>query len=410
MNAFESILVAIGALRTNLMRSALTMLGIIIGVAAVIAMLTVGAGAQKEVDQQIAALGSNLFMVMSGAHRRGGARMASGARARLTEGDAQALKDEIPEVAAAAPTMRGSVQVVVGNNNWSTTVQGVDQDYLVARNWVVREGRMMDPREMRSGAKVALLGHTVAEELFGAGNVIGQPLRVNNVPFEVVGVLGAKGQTMTGQDQDDVIMVPLATARTRILGKSRSVAGAVHVIMVSVREEWMMDDVERQIDEVLRQRHRIRPEQDDPFYIRNMSEMMETRAEASQVFNMLLAAVASVSLLVGGIGIMNIMLVSVTERTREIGLRRAVGAKAKDILVQFLIEAVTLCTIGGVAGVILAVAFTYGVAAVAGWPMLLQWQVVILAVVFSAVIGVFFGYYPARKAASQDPIEALRYE
>ena len=410
MNALESILVAIGALKTNLMRSSLTMLGIIIGVAAVIAMLTVGAGAQKEVDQQIASLGSNLLLVMSGAHNSRGVRMASGARARLTEADAQALKEEIPEITAAAPTMRGSAQVVVGNNNWSTTVQGVDQDYMLARNWVVSEGRMMDAREMRSGAKVALLGHTVAEALFGAGNVVGQSVRVNNVPFEVVGVLGAKGQTMTGQDQDDVVMVPLDTARTRILGRSRSVAGAVHVIMVSVREEWMMDDVQRQIDEVLRQRHRIRPDQEDAFTVRNMSEMMETRAEASQVFNMLLAAVASVSLLVGGIGIMNIMLVSVTERTREIGLRRAVGAKAKDILVQFLVEAVTLCTIGGIAGVILAVAFTFGVAAVAGWPMLLQWQVVLLAVVFSAVIGVFFGYYPARKAAMQDPIEALRYE
>ena len=282
-------------------------------------------------------------------------------------------------------------------------MQGIDNDYIVARNWVVTEGQLFEPREIRSGAKVVLLGHTVAEELFGEANVIGQTVRLNNVPFRVVGVLGPKGQTMNGQDQDDVVMVPLTTARGRLIGHSRSVAKAVHVIMVSVAEAEMMDDVEQQMTQLLRQRHRIRADQEDTFRIRNMSEMVETRAEASRVFNMLLAAVASVSLVVGGIGIMNIMLVSVTERTREIGLRRAVGAKARDILTQFLVEAVTLCTLGGAAGVLLAVLIAYGTAEVTGWPVALQWEIIVLAVVFSAAIGVFFGFYPARKAANQNP-------
>ncbi len=410
MNVLESMLVAIIALRTNLMRSLLTMLGIIIGVAAVITMVAMGSGAQQEVDQQIAALGTNLFMVTRGYSRDHGARRAAGTRVRLTEDDARMLKEQIPEIVAAAPTMRGSVQAVIGNTNWATTVQGIDNDYIVARNWVVTEGREFDPREVRTGAKVVLLGHTVAEELFGESNVIGQTIRLNNVPFRITGVLSQKGQTMNGQDQDDVVMVPLATARGRLIGHSQSVPKAVHVIMVSVAEAGMMDDVEQQMTQLLRQRHRIRADQEDTFRIRNMSEMVETRAETSRVFNMLLAAVASVSLVVGGIGIMNIMLVSVTERTREIGLRRAVGARSRDILTQFLVEAVTLCTLGGAVGVLRAVLISYGTAEVTGWPVALQWEVIVLAVVFSAAIGVFFGFYPARKAANQNPIEALRYE
>ncbi|HJL52304.1 MAG TPA: FtsX-like permease family protein, partial [Arenicellales bacterium] len=300
--------------------------------------------------------------------------------------------------------------IVLGNLNWSTTVQGIDQDYMIARNWRIREGRMFEPAELQSGAKVVLLGATVARELFGEADAIGQMLRMNKVPFTVVGVLGAKGQSMSGSDQDDIVMVPIATARARLLGRHRGVAKAVSVIMVSIEKDWMMDDAEEQIKQVIRQRHRIREDQDDTFSIRNMSEMVETRAETRRVFNMLLAAVASVSLVVGGIGIMNIMLVSVTERTREIGLRRAVGAKAKDILTQFLIEAVMLCIFGGVVGVTLAIVVSYSAAELANWPVSIEWQVVGLALLFSAVIGVFFGFYPARKAANQDPIEALRYE
>ena len=410
MSLFESILVAITALRTNLMRSILTMLGIIIGVAAVITMVAMGAGAQQEIDRQIASLGSNLFMVVPGTSHNRGARTASGSRMRLTEDDARALKQQIPEVIAAAPTMRGGTHIVLGNLNWSTTVQGIDQDYMIARNWRIREGRMFEPAELQSGAKVVLLGATVARELFGEADAIGQMLRMNKVPFTVVGVLGAKGQSMSGSDQDDIVMVPIATARARLLGRHRGVAKAVSVIMVSIEKDWMMDDAEEQIKQVIRQRHRIREDQDDTFSIRNMSEMVETRAETRRVFNMLLAAVASVSLVVGGIGIMNIMLVSVKERTREIGLRRAVGAKAKDILTQFLIEAVMLCIFGGVVGVTLAIVVSYSAAELANWPVSIEWQVVGLALLFSAVIGVFFGFYPARKAANQDPIEALRYE
>ena len=406
----ELLRVALEALRVNLMRSVLTMLGIIIGVAAVIAMVTVGAGAQAEIDRQISSLGSNLFMVMSGARSRGGVRSASGSEARLTVADARALKAEIPEIIAAAPTMRGVAQVVVGNTNWSTTIQGIDNEYLVARGWQVDEGRDLEPQEIRSGGKVALLGSRVATELFGAANALGQTVRIKNVPFVVVGTLLEKGQSSMGSDQDDIVMIPLEAARGRVLGRSGPRSDTVSVIFVSVAEGWMMDDVERQMAEVLRQRHRVRAGADDPFAIRNMSEIVETRAEARQVFNMLLAAVASVSLVVGGIGIMNIMLVSVTERTREIGLRMAVGAKGRDILLQFLVEAVTLCLIGGVLGILCALVITFGIARVAEWPVLLQWPVVVLALGFSAAIGIFFGFYPARKAAAKDPIEALRTE
>ena len=406
----ELLRVALEALRVNLMRSVLTMLGIIIGVAAVIAMVTVGAGAQAEIDRQISSLGSNLFMVMSGTRSRGGVRTASGSEMRLTVADARALKAEIPEIVAAAPTMRGVGQVVVGNTNWSTTIQGIDNEYLVARGWQIDEGRDLEPQEIRSGSKVALLGSRVATELFGAANALGQTVRIKNVPFVVVGTLLEKGQSSMGSDQDDIVMIPLAAARGRVLGRSGPRSDAVSVIFVSVAEGWMMDDVERQMGEVLRQRYRVRAGADDPFAIRNMSEIVETRAEARQVFNMLLAAVASVSLVVGGIGIMNIMLVSVTERTREIGLRMAVGAKGRDILLQFLVEAVTLCLIGGVLGILSALVITFGIARIAEWPVLLQWPVVVLALGFSAAIGIFFGFYPARKAAAKDPIEALRTE
>lgn len=410
MSLIELFRVALDALRVNLMRSVLTMLGIVIGVAAVIAMVAVGAGAQAEIDRQIASLGSNLFMVNSGSSNRGGVRGASGSGRRLTLADASALKDEIPEIVASAPVLRGSAQVIVGNTNWSTNVHGINNDYLVARGWNIDSGREFEPSEIRSGEKVVLLGATVLNELFGESDAIGQTVRVKNVPFTVIGTLGAKGQSSMGWDQDDLVMIPIAAAQGRVLGKPGHRSDAVGVVFVSVDQAWMMDDAEEQMAQVLRQRHRLGPDQSDTFTIRNMSEIVETRAQARQVFNMLLAAVASVSLVVGGIGIMNIMLVSVTERTREIGLRRAVGAKAVDIRRQFLVEAVTLCLIGGALGIVIALVITLGIAAIADWPVLVQWPEIVLAFGFSGLIGIFFGFYPARKAAAKDPIEALRTE
>ena len=410
MSLFELVRVAFDALRVNMLRSVLTMLGIVIGVSAVIAMVTVGAGARAEVDRQMQALGSNLLMIRSGSRWFGGARTAAGSTESLTVDDTRALKEGIPEIVAAASTNRGSAQVVVGNLNWSTTIYGIDGDYLIARNWEIAQGREFEPREFRNGAKVALLGNTVVKELFGAGNVVGQAIRIKNVPFTVVGALKAKGQSSGPWDQDDTVMVPFKTAEGRVIGKSRSRTGAVRAIYVSVGNSRAMDDVEQEIAEILRQRHRIGPDQQDTFSIRNMTEMVETRAEAKQTFNMLLAAVASVSLVVGGIGIMNIMLVSVTERTREIGLRMAVGAKERDIMLQFLVEAVTLCLAGGLLGIVIALTVTVGIAEVAGWPVLVQWPIIFIAMAFSGAIGVFFGFYPARKAAAKDPIEALRSE
>ncbi len=410
MSLFELVRVAFDALRVNMLRSVLTMLGIVIGVSAVIAMVTVGAGAQAQVDRQMQALGSNLLMIRSGSRWFGGARTAAGSTESLTVDDTRALKEGIPEIVAAASTNRGSAQVVVGNLNWSTTIYGIDGDYLIARNWEIAQGREFEPREIRNGAKVALLGDTVVKELFGAGNVVGQAIRIKNVPFTVVGALKAKGQSSGPWDQDDTVLVPFKTAEGRVIGKSRSRTGAVRAIYVSVGEARAMDDVQQEIAEILRQRHRIGPDQQDTFSIRNMTEMVETRAEAKQTFNMLLAAVASVSLVVGGIGIMNIMLVSVTERTREIGLRMAVGAKERDIMLQFLVEAVTLCLAGGLIGIVVALTVTVGVAEIAGWPVLVQWPIIFIAMAFSAAIGIFFGFYPARKAAAKDPIEALRTE
>jgi putative ABC transport system permease protein len=409
VNLFEALVVAVNALRANRLRSVLTMLGIIIGIAAVITMVTLGAGAQRQIDAQIAALGSNVLVVFPGAGRERGARTAAGTRIRLTEGDAAALRREIPDLVAAAPTIRGQAQIVQGNENWATTVQGIDGDFLVARDWRLAEGREFEPREIRSGAKVVLLGATVAEALFGESRAIGQTVRVGSVPFRVTGILERKGQNMWGGDQDDVVMMPLAAARSRVLGQDPSVPTGVGLILVSVRDAQSMPAVEEQVEAVLRQRHRVRGS-DNPFNVQNMSEMLETRAEAGRVFNLLLAAVASVSLLVGGIGIMNIMLVSVTERTREIGLRRAVGARPRDILVQFLVEAVVLCSLGGCLGIAAALLLTFGLATLTELPVALDPGVMALAVLFSAAIGVFFGYYPAQRAARQDPIVALRHE
>jgi putative ABC transport system permease protein len=401
---------ALRALRLNVLRSVLTTLGIIIGVGAVIIMVSVGAGAEARVDNLISSLGSNLLMVLPGSGTAGGVRLGAGTVPTITEDDAEAIQSEIPMVEASAPSVRGTAQVVFGNLNWSTLVYGVTPEYLKVREWEITTGRAFTDQEVKGAAKVALLGQTVVENLFPGGNPVGQVIRITRVPFEVVGLLKSKGQTLMGRDQDDAIFIPLSTAKKRVLGGRYLGGKAVAVIFVKVREAGLVSEAERQVKQLLRQRHRLRPDQDDDFFIRNISEFLEARAQSSRAMALLLAAVASVSLIVGGIGIMNIMLVSVTERTREIGLRLAIGARGRDILTQFLIEAVTLSLIGGLIGIALGVGGAVAMSMFGEWPMIVEINSVILAFGFAAAVGVFFGFYPARKAARLDPIEALRYE
>ena len=405
--AFRSAIAAIGA---NALRSLLTMLGIVIGVAAVIAMVAIGSGARNLVDRQIRSLGANLAIVTPGNVTQGGARLGAGASSTLTDEDAAAIKREIEGVTAAAPFVRGSAQAVAGGSNWGTTVYGVDNDYFVAREWEVESGRGFDPEEVRRGEIVALIGRTVARNLFGEEDPHERMIRVRNVPFKVVGVMASKGQSAFGQDQDDVIFVPLDAGRRRVIGRNYAKDRSVGSIFVKFENEQdIVPGIER-TTALLRQRHRIVADQEDDFSIRNLTEIAQTASASANTLSMLLAAVAAVSLLVGGIGIMNIMLVSVTERTREIGLRLAVGARPRDILGQFLIEATTLATIGGAIGVALGVGAARAIASAAGWPSLVAPQAVAIAVVFSALVGIFFGFYPARRAAKLDPIEALRRE
>ncbi len=410
MTLLQSARIAVRALRVNKLRSALTMLGIIIGVGAVIAMVSVGAGAQARVAEQIQSLGSNLIIVLSGSVTSGGIRMGHGSQLTITEDDAAALAREVPAVQVAAPSMRGTAQVVYGNLNWSTVIQGVTPDYLEARDWPVVAGRAFSAEDVEGATKVALLGQTTAVNLFGEADPLGQIIRIKKVPFTVIGVLDRKGQSTWGQDQDDVILIPLSTARKKVLGTPQASPRAVGAISVKIRAGEDMKEAEAQMRALLRQRHRLQPYQDDDFFLRNLSELLQTQEESSRVMTYLLAAIASVSLLVGGIGIMNIMLVSVTERTREIGLRMAVGARARDILVQFLVEAITLSLIGGGVGVGLGLAASRTIGYMAQWPILVAPEAIALAFGFAAAVGVFFGFYPARKAARLDPIEALRYE
>ncbi|MGH7416620.1 MAG: ABC transporter permease [Candidatus Rokuibacteriota bacterium] len=401
---------ALRALRLNKLRSALTMLGIIIGVGAVIAMVALGAGARARVDEQLQSLGSNLIIVRASSVNTRGVRGAVGTRVTLTEDDASAIQQEIPAVQAAAPTLGASLQVVHGNLNWNTAVSGVTPEWFEAKEWGVVEGRPITAEDHRSAAKVVLVGQTVLHNLFGDENPVGQTIRISRVPFTVVGVLDRKGQNTGGHDQDDLLMVPLSTGRRKLFGRVPGQARAVWVVTVKVREGEDLAEAETQIRELLRQRHRLQPEQDDDFSLRNLSEVIQRRAEASRVMGYLLGAIASVSLLVGGIGIMNIMLVSVTERTREIGLRMAVGARRRDILTQFLVEAVTLALVGGALGVAAGLGGSQALTYFAEWQTLVAGEAVAVAFAFAAAIGVVFGFYPARKAAGLDPIEALRWE
>jgi putative ABC transport system permease protein len=411
MNTLAALRSALRALSANALRSVLTMLGIIIGVAAVITMIAVGRGATDRVQEQMKGLGSNIMLVIPGGVSQAGVRLGAQTRQRLTEEDGQAIAFEIPEVQVAAPTSRTSGQLVYGNTNWGTSIIGVTNDYLEARDWPLASGRVFDAAELAGSAKVAWIGSTVARELFGDADPVDQMIRVRNIPMTVIGVLAPKGQNSMGQDQDDAIMIPLSTLRNRIWGGDASIRlKRVGSISVKVRDGQDMKAVEQSITDLLRQRFKVAPGGEDPFVVKNLTEILQAQEESSHVMTLLLAAVASISLVIGGIGIMNIMLVSVTERTREIGLRMAVGARGRDILSQFLIEAVTLSLIGGAVGVALGVAATWGVGAFAGWQVSLSLGSVVLAVGFSAVVGVFFGFYPARRASKLLPIQALRYE
>ena len=401
---------AVGALGVNKVRTALTALGVIIGVGAVVTMMAIGTGAESRVAAQIRSLGSNLIIVLSGSITSGGLRLGAGSQLTITEDDARAIQREVSSVEVAAPVMRGAVQVVFGNTNWSTAVQGVSPEYFQAREWPVASGRAFTPEDIDAAGKVAVLGETVKDNLFGSSDALGQTIRIKKVPFIVVGVLTRKGQSTQGEDQDDTVLVPLSTAKKKVLGISQANARAVGAILIKVREAARMKEAEGQIRGLLRQRHRLQMNQDDDFAMRNLSEILASQEAASKVMSLLLAAVAAVSLVVGGIGIMNIMLVSVTERTHEIGLRRAVGARRRDILSQFLVEAVFVSLAGGLIGIAVGIAGSHVIGTIFGWSVLVSVSGILPAFLFAGAVGIFFGYYPARKASLLKPIEALRYE
>ena len=410
MRTWSSVQMAVGALRINKLRTALTALGVIIGVGAVVTMMAIGTGAQARVAEQIRSLGSNLIIVLSGSITSGGVRLGAGSQLTITEDDARAIQREVPSVEVAAPVMRGGVQTVFGNTNWSTALQGVTPEYFQAREWDVASGRLLTQEDVDAAGKVVLLGQTVKENLFGSTDPIGQTVRIKKVPFTVVGLMARKGQSTQGEDQDDTVIVPLSTAKKKVLGISQANARAVGGILIKIREAGRMKEAETQIRTLLRQRHHLQPAQDDDFATRNLSEILASQEAASRVMSLLLAAVAAVSLLVGGIGIMNIMLVSVTERTREIGLRRAVGARRQDILSQFLVEALFVSLAGGLIGIGVGIIGSYAIGYIFEWSILISPAGILPAFLFAGAVGVFFGYYPARKASRLKPIEALRYE
>jgi len=400
---------ALSALRRNPLRSALTALGVVIGVAAVIAMVSVGAGASAAVQAQIQNLGTNILMVMPGATTVGGVRSGAGGANTLTTGDAKAIARDLADLGHVAWVKRDIAQVAYGNRNWSTGIQGSPPSFLDVRDWRLHAGRSFSQSEEDSAAKVALLGQTVVDNLFAAGeDPLGATIRVKNVPFLVIGVLGRKGQTGWGQDQDDVVIIPFTTAERRVVGTET--LGTVNQIIVSLHDAAATDAAEAQIRDLVRTRHRIGEGQEDDFTLRSMREMFEASLVTSRVMSQLLAAIASISLLVGGIGIMNTLLVSVTERTREIGIRLAVGAKARHVLMQFLVESTVLSLTGGVLGTLLGVAVASLIGRFAGWPILISPLAVAAAFLFSAAVGLVFGVSPARRAARLDPIVALRHE
>ena len=405
MRYFVIVKVAFRALRRNKLRTALTMLGIIIGVGAVIAMVGIGNGAKAQVKARIAALGQNVIQVFSGSINRGGVFTGFGGAGTLTVEDALAMQKEVPGVVAVSPEVRSSAQIIAGNNNWSTSVMGESVDYLTIRQWDLADGVMFSEGDTRSAAKVCILGKTVADNLFPEDDPIGKTIRIKNVPVKVLGVLRPKGASMFGSDQDDVIIVPYTTGMKRFAGVTM-----LRSINVQAASAEQITEVQNGIADLLRQRHRIQQGRDDDFIMRNQQEITETQTAAMNTMTALLAGVAIISLIVGGIGIMNIMLVSVTERTREIGIRMAVGARGRDILLQFLIEAVALSSTGGLLGIGLGIGGARLLTIIKQWPTLISPDSIIIAFAFSAAVGVFFGFYPARKASQLDPIDALRYE
>ena len=405
MRFLATLRIALRALRRNKMRSMLTALGIIIGVGAVIAMVGVGNGAKAQVEAQIASLGQNLIIVWAGNFSSGGVRGGWGSAGTLTLDDYRSLAREIPGVVAVSPETRTGAQIAAGSQNWFTQIVGESPEYFSIREWPLADGAVFTDQDVRGANKVAIIGKTVAVQLFGEDDPIGQIIRVRQVPFVVVGVLTPKGLSVMGNDQDDVIIAPYTSVMKRLLRQT-----TLRAINVQAESPEMLTPVQRQIEAVLREHHHIVPGKDDDFTVRNQQEIAEMATATSKIMRLLLFAIACVSLVVGGIGIMNIMLVSVTERTREIGIRMAVGARARDILLQFLIEAITLSSLGGILGIAIGLGTAKALSVVAGWPTLISVPAVAVAFLFSAAVGVFFGFYPARKASQLDPIEALRYE
>ncbi|MCX7780838.1 MAG: ABC transporter permease [Negativicutes bacterium] len=401
---WESIIIALEGLKANKLRSVLTMLGIIIGVGAVIAMVSIGMGVRQKVQTSIAGLGSNLLIITPGATSPTGVRLAAGSNNSLTVQDAQAIAREIPGVSLVAPFVSRQYQVIYGNKNWTTSIQGTTPEFLTVRNFTVDSGTFFSGQDNDTRARVAVLGRTVADNLFGDISPIGQTIRINKAPFRVIGVLGAKGQSAGGADQDDMVLIPLTTAQERVLGIT-----FLHSISVQAVSADVINQVQDEIVELLRSRHRLGAKPDD-FTVRNLAAILATAEETTRTITLLLGNIAAISLVVGGIGIMNIMLVSVTERTREIGIRKALGATYYNILLQFLIEAVVIGVTGGLIGIGLGVGSSYAISGIAGWNTVVSFSSILLAFGFSVMVGLFFGLYPARKAALLDPIEALRYE
>jgi putative ABC transport system permease protein len=397
--------IALKALARNKLRAFLTMLGIIIGVGAVIAMVAIGEGAKSTIRAQIASLGTNVLIIMPGTSNQGGVRAGFGSVNTLVDGDARAMIREVRAVAYVSPVLRRPEQLVAGNLNWGTLVQGVAPEFQQIREWQIAEGRFLHDGDMESAAKVVVLGETVARNLFGNDEPLDALIRIRNIPFRVVGVLAPKGQTGQGTDQDDTVMIPYTTMQKRLM----RITWLQSIVVKAVNAE-RVQEAQEQITSLLRQRHRIGPEREDDFNVRNLSDITEAATTSARVMAVLLGSVAGISLLVGGIGIMNIMLVSVTERTREIGIRMAVGARSRDIMLQFLVEAVVMAATGGIIGILLGIGSSEVLTQWAQWPTLIDPAIVAIAFFFSGAVGVFFGFYPAKKAATLDPIEALRYE